>query len=531
MLLHITAISSLLLGIAFFLLGNSLLGTLLQLKGISETYTTVTIGFFMSAYYAGFFAGNWVTMPVIRRIGHIRAFALFASLACVSALLHILIINPGVWIALRFIYGISAISIYIIVESWLNTQAPNALRGRIFAIYMVINFMAQAAGQQLLRLDQTLGFVLFAVAAICISSSLTPIMLTRRMQPPPPAKRSSNLRALMRTTPLPLLASCASGLSSGAFWGMGSAYMSLKGFDMVQIATTMTATILGGALFQYPMGRFSDRFDRRKVLLGVTCGAAVASLAIIFSLSDSWLPWIFFFWGGFSFCIYPIAVAQLIDQLKVEDMLSGTTSLLLINGIGAMTAPILAGLLMKPFGPSALPYLFLSITSALAIYTFYRIRYASDHVTDAPAQFVPMTRTSRKALEIMTQSSVDSDTPATNLQQSDTPRETTDVADSTQKTDSISSIESHINQPTAHEEPAPAPISSATSIDAPDTSIGPVQPLVPNPEPSLPISEPEQTTHTITPPEEQPQNHPQPIHTPEELPKKQKWFHKLFNKR
>ena len=401
MISHIAAISSLLLGIAFFLTGNGLLNTLLQLRGLSEGYTTTTIGLLMSAYYGGFFIGNWVDAPIIRRIGHIRSFALFASIAAIAVLLHILLIDPWVWATLRIVYGIALIGIYMVVESWLNAQAPNSHRGRIFAVYMVANFLALATGQQLLRLDETLGFTVFAVATMAMCASLTPVMLTRRIQPTLPEKQTIGLRTLFRKAPLPLVASALSGLNTGAFWGMASVYASMKNFSTGEVATLMSMTILGGALLQYPIGRISDRFDRRRVLFTVLCASALCSAIIALPLANHWLFALFCLWGGLSFTVYPVSVAQLIDQLKPEEILAGSASLLLVNGVGAAFAPTLAGLLMQPFGANALPLYFFTVIALLAAYTFYQIRFVRNKIAEPFAQFVPMVNTSTTALEMM----------------------------------------------------------------------------------------------------------------------------------
>ena len=414
MLTHISAISSLLLGIAFFLVGNGLLNTLLQLRGLQENYSTLVIGFFMSAYYAGYFIGSWVDSRIIRRIGHIRSFALFASVTAVAALLHILIIHPWVWIILRFFYGIALIGIYMIIESWLNSQTPSSHRGQVFAIYMIINFLSMAVGQQFLRIDESLGFLLFAIVAITINLSLAPIMLTRRMQPVLPEKQTSNLYTLFKKAPLPLVASCLSGLNAGAFWGMAPAYASMINFNTQEVATLITAAIVGGALLQYPIGRLSDRHDRRKVLLCVSTAATLFALLIALPLPREWHPWLFCLWGGLSFTIYSLAVAQLIDQLAAEEILSGSASLLLVNAIGATFAPTLAGAFIKLIGPIALPLMFVGVTGILALYTLYRVIYKSVKITEPFAQFVPMVRTSTTALELMPEAEAASAASAAN---------------------------------------------------------------------------------------------------------------------
>ncbi|WP_394561959.1 MFS transporter [Aquipseudomonas alcaligenes] len=402
---QIAPISSLLSGVALLLLGNGLLNTLLTLKGAEQGYSTTLLGLIMSGYFTGYFLGNWLGGPLIRRVGHIRAFAFCCALAAICALLHVLIIDPWVWVALRLLYGVALICLYMVIESWLNARASSDNRGKILALYMAVNLGALALGQQLLRLDESLGFALFALAGMFIVSALMPVTLTRQLQPSLPDAASANLREMLRIAPLALAASALSGLGLSGFWGMAPAYANLIGLDAAGVGLLMTLTILGGALLQWPIGRYSDRHDRRKVLSWVVTGAAIAAAAMAALGPGTPLLALFFLFGGLSFAIYPLAVALLIDQLHPDEVLTGSASLLLVNGIGAACGPLLAGALMQQVGAVALPLYFATTLGLLAAYAFYRIHRVSDLVAESPAQFVPMLRTGPTALEMVPEAS------------------------------------------------------------------------------------------------------------------------------
>ena len=398
---QIAPISSLLSGVALLLLGNGLLNTLLTLKGAAEGYSTTLLGLMMSGYFTGYFLGNWVGSPMIRRVGHIRAFAFCAALACICALLHVLIVHPWVWVVLRMLYGVALICLYMVIESWLNARASSENRGGIFALYMAVNLGALALGQQLLRFDPTLGFALFAVAGMFIVSALMPVTLTRQMQPSLPETPNSNLRQLFGIAPLALTASALSGLALSGFWGMAPAYADMVGFDAAGVGLLMTMTILGGALLQWPIGWLSDRLDRRWILFWVVSAAVVTAAAISLLAPGQLLISLFFLFGGLSFAIYPLGVALLIDQLQPDEILSGSASLLLVNGIGAACGQLLAGALMQHFGAPALPMYFALSLAPLAAYALYRMRHVSDLVSGEQAHFMPMLRTSPTVLELM----------------------------------------------------------------------------------------------------------------------------------
>ena len=397
----IAPISSLLGGVALLLLGNGLLNTLLTLRGVAEGYSTGMLGLIMSGYFVGFLLGTWLAIPLVRRVGHIRAFAFCAALAAITALLHVLIIDPWVWLGLRVLYGLALVSLYMVIESWLNAQVPNGKRGQVFALYMAVNLGALAAAQQLLNLADPSDFVLFVLAAMLISAALMPIALTRQPQPSVPETLHTNLRQLVGIAPLAIAAAGLSGLALGAFWGMAPVYASLSGFDATGVGLLMSGAILGGALLQWPIGIYSDKHDRRLVLFWVV--ALSVAVALLMSVLPAGRPLLaaIFVWGGLAFAIYPIAVAQLIDQLHSDEILAGSSSLLMVNGIGSVCGPLLAGLLMQHLGAQALPLYFAATLGALAAYTFYRLRHVTDLVSEPHAHFMPMLRTSHTVLELM----------------------------------------------------------------------------------------------------------------------------------
>ena len=67
-------------------------------------------------------------------------------------------------------------------------------------------------------------------------------------------------------------------------WGLGPVYARELGFEINQIATFMSIAVVGGLVMQLPVGRLSDRFDRRTVLLGISVAAISASLGTEYRL-------------------------------------------------------------------------------------------------------------------------------------------------------------------------------------------------------------------------------------------------------
>lgn len=401
MLHAVRAIASLLAGVALLLLGAGLLNTLIPLRGSATGFSDVLIGGLTSAYFAGFFVGTFVAPSLIRRIGHIRAFAFYAVCCACVALLHALGDQAWLWLLLRLAFGTALVGLYTVIESWLNAQAGPQWRGRMFALYMVVNLGALALAQLLLRFEGGPGFLLFVGVALLVCAATLPVLLTRQAQPQLQPAPRLELRRLLAVAPIAGAGALVSGLAMGAFWGLLPVYFTRLGHDAGAIGGFMCTAIVGGAALQWPLGRLSDRHDRRLVI-ALTCAAAAAlALSIPVSGAAAWATYgSVFLYGGLAFSTYPIVVAHLLDHLPSDDLLAASSSVLLINGIGAALGPLLAGALMAALAPAALFGWFAALQGALALYAGWRYHTHRRAPALAP-QFHPMLRTSPASLELI----------------------------------------------------------------------------------------------------------------------------------
>lgn len=402
MLRLLLPLTALLASVALLLGGNGLLGTLLAVRSQTEGWGEQTTGLVMSGYFIGFFLGTFTAPPLIRRVGHIRAFAFHAALAAAAVLVFPLWANPVAWMALRVVTGMALVGLCTVIESWLNAQSAPEHRSRVFGVYMVVSLLALAAGQLLLDLQPPRSPVLFSVVAILFALAILPVSITQLSPPPIAAAPRARILQICRTAPSAAAGALLAGMALGAFWGMGAVYAGSLGLDRAGIGTFMAATILGGAALQLPIGRLSDRGDRRSMLAGVSAlGAVVAACALqLDPTARAGVLALFFLFGGLSFALYPLAVAHLLDRLPAEQLLAGCSALLLLNGIGAAIGPAAAGLVMERWGAAALPVFFAITLALLALVAGGRRLLKARHLLH-PARFHPMVRTTPVALELL----------------------------------------------------------------------------------------------------------------------------------
>jgi MFS family permease len=264
-------ITALLIGVALLVTGTGLQGPLLVVRGEFESFSTLSIALVGSFYYVGFAAGCLLGPRLVRRVGHIRVFAAMAAIASAVPLLHGLVPLPLPWWGMRVATGFSFAVRYIVIESWLNERATNETRGFVLAVYQAINLTVLIAGQMLLPLADPGGFQLFAVTSVLISLAAVPVALSAAPAPAPIQSTEVRLRRLYRLSPVGFVGCLGVGLANGAWWSLVPIFASDAQLHTSGIAILMSA-VIGGAAAQWPVGRLSDRMDRRRVLVGV-CAA------------------------------------------------------------------------------------------------------------------------------------------------------------------------------------------------------------------------------------------------------------------
>jgi MFS family permease len=404
----IFTISSLLLGIGILLFGNGLQGTLLALRGIDEGFTETSIGFIMSMYFIGFVAGTFLCPGIIERVGHIRTFAAMAAICASTMILIGLWVDPWIWGIMRFILGICIVGIFMVTESWLNTQATNDNRGQIFSIYILVNLVFLAAGQFLILAGDIRSMELFAISAALFSISLVPVALTHIREPTPVKQIKLRLRDVYQTSSLGFMGSLISGLLGSLFWSLGPLFARLSDLSELGIALFMSTTILGGIVLQWPIGYWSDRTDRRTTIMSVSFISVFASLLVIFAptMTHFWLAFCMFIYGGMMFSIYPLSVAHANDHPDATDRVAVTTNLLFVFGIGAALGPAIGGFLMHLLGRYTLFALFILAGTFLGCYAWYWKQHGIRIKDENKTHFTPLLRTSQAAVDLQTDDEV-----------------------------------------------------------------------------------------------------------------------------
>lgn len=371
---------ALLLGIMLLMLGNGMQGTLLGIRGNIEHFTTLQMSFVMSAYFLGFLFGSRMVPEMLRRVGHVRVFAALGSLISAVLIMYAVAPNWIAWVLMRVLIGFSFSGVYITAESWLNSASTNETRGQALSLYLIMQMIGIIAAQMLLNTADPSGFVLFVIPSILVSLAFTPILLSVAPAPAFASTKPLSFRRLYAASPLGCVGMFLLGGVFSAQFGMASVWGGQAGLTIRQISIFVAFIYVGGLVLQYPIGWFSDRMDRRKLVLGLSAvGAVMLMLPVVWNLLPftstpfAVLVMVGAIGGGISNPLYSLLLAYVNDYLDSSDMAAASAGLLFINGLGAITGPLITGWLMAAIGPDGF-FMFMAVLfAALAAYTAWRM--------------------------------------------------------------------------------------------------------------------------------------------------------------
>ena len=363
-------------------------GNLLGVRSVIEDFSLLATGILMSAYFIGYFIGANIVPNLVARVGHVRVFAAFASMASLSILVHAVVVNPLVWSIARFLTGMSMVSIFIVTESWLNDRANNRSRGKLLSVYMFVTFGSIALGALLLNFSSPIKFEPFILISLLLSIALIPILLTKRKAPRFKKIIPMKIKELYKISPMGVVVSFCNGLIHSAIFSLTAVYAIKMGFSIFEISLLIFLITIAGAIFQWPVGFISDKMDRRKVIVySSIISAFFAFLAIasfgtaaeVMYLSIDWetnKTMFFIFvtiFAGFSLPIYAINIAHTNDYIPKEKFVAAGGGLQLVMGLGAIGGPITCVIFMDNFGPSGFFIFLIILQIVISVFGFYRM--------------------------------------------------------------------------------------------------------------------------------------------------------------
>lgn len=360
-------IGTLVIATSVIQLANGFFGTFIALRVVAEDFEATMAGLVLSSYFAGFTVGASYSGRLIERFGHIRVYAALAGVVVAATATMPLMEKALPWLALRTIIGFGCAGVFVTTESWLNAKAAPSERGYVFSIYMVGTFVAIALGQLMIGQADLEGGTPFNIIVILFAVALVLVSTTRAEQPRMAAPVHVPYLRLVRLAPVAFAGAALSGLISAAFYALVPVWMRDEGIDPESIAMLMLAAVLGGLAFQVPVGRLSDRLDRRVVLALLGVGLAAAAIALIrLPHTRAVILPISVLFGGLMSTLYPVCVANAHDQLPADHVMAVSSRLILASGCGSALGPLVGMSLLRRFDIDGVFYMIAAAALLLA---------------------------------------------------------------------------------------------------------------------------------------------------------------------
>ena len=394
---------ALFLGMSFIMMAYGFQGSLLGVRAVQEEFSLIATGFLMSGYFIGYFVGAATIPNIISRVGHVRVFAAFASLASLVILIHSILIHPFIWFILRLLTGISMVCMYTVAESWLNDRSTNKNRGSVLSIYMVILYGSIGIGMFLLNFSTPRNFQPFILVSIITSFALIPILLTKKKPPTFKKINAMTFNELYKASPFVIVSSFFYGTIQSALFTLLAVYATSMNFSIFEISIVTFLLAISGAVAQFPVGKVSDYYDRRKVIIISTFGAAFFSILTILVTRQMYLPgglatsktWFYIFFILFSFCSLPmfsLILAHTNDYITKDKFVAAGAGLQFTFGLGAISGPFLCSLFMDLVGSNGFFVFLFFFHSLIGVFGIYRMKIRQTR--DNPdSQFVAMPQT------------------------------------------------------------------------------------------------------------------------------------------
>jgi len=393
-------------GYFVLMIAHGFQGNLLGVRTVIEDFNFVATGAIMSGYFVGYFSGANMIPKFVGKVGHIRVFAAFASMASLSILLHAVFVNPAIWTLARFITGFSIVAIFIVMESWLNDRANNRTRGQLLSIYMFITLIGLSIGTLLLNFSSPEKYEPFILISLLLSSALIPILLTKRKAPKFKKLGFIDIKGLYKTSPLATVSMFCTGIIHSALFSLGAVYAAAMNFSIFEISLFLFLVTVFGGIFQWPVGYYSDKSDRRLIIIFCTFFAAFFSLLAIFAsgttLENMYLATsvgvdkLMFFiyvslYAGMAIPLFTLNLAYVNDYIPKEKFVAAGGGMQIIFGLGAMTGPFMCSLLMNKYGTNGFFVHLLSFHLIIGVFGIYRITKRS-YADNPESTFTPLPR-------------------------------------------------------------------------------------------------------------------------------------------
>lgn len=284
------------------------------------------------------------------------------------------------WFALHSVAVLAGATLFIVAEAVVAVLAPARRRGFVLGIYAAGFSLGFAAGPALILVTGATGWPPFLTASAVSLAAAAFVLAALGGGPaggatlPSPA-RGTSFRLLWRRAKLPFVCAFTVGALETAIYGLLPPQAASQNFAAADAALLLTFFSIGAIVMQAPLGTLGDKCGVARTVAVCAAAAALGALALPLLLSRAeWALALVALWGGFALVAYPLGLAQVAKEFHPRRLTAASALFGMCYGMGALTAPALAGAAMDALPRHGLSWT-LAVVAALPLAVFVGSRW------------------------------------------------------------------------------------------------------------------------------------------------------------
>ncbi|WP_119269859.1 MFS transporter [Taklimakanibacter deserti] len=281
----------------------------------------------------------------------------YVSIVMIIATLAAFKLFPSIWswFAIRFVFGMSAGTLFTVSEAWILSGADDRNRGRVSGLYTSLLAITFSVGPLILPLTGLDGWMPWLIGMACVAISAVPLTFLKVSEGAFQHEEGAGFLAFVRRAPMLLFAVGTLTFFDAVMLSFFPIFGLRSGLLVEQVTLILGVAIIGNALLQLPIGLLADKWSRLGVIRLSAVITALLALAMIWTI-NSWLIWpVMLVLGTSAFAIYTIGLTILGDNFTGPDLIAGSAAFAAMWGIGGLLGPPIAGAATDAFGIDAIP--------------------------------------------------------------------------------------------------------------------------------------------------------------------------------
>lgn len=324
-----------------------LLTILLDRSGVS----TDANGLNAAALYIGIFSTMFFIEKPVRRFGYKPVIMVGMGLVITANCLFPAWQHIGFWFVLRLMVGIGDSALHYATQLWIVTSSPKEHRGRNITLYGMaygIGFSLGPVGITLLKVGIWGPFLTTSSFFLII------LLLMTRLKNERPERgerveavheRASKVAAIAW---FPLITSLLYGYMEASMNSNFPLYGLRIGLSEANIGILLPVMGVGGLIMQLPLGIWSDRIGRKKILISSGLIGALAFLCIPFAGTKLWLIGLLFaIAGGMVGSFFSLGLAYAADILPRHLLPTANVLASIQYSVGSIAGPLIGGIAIR----------------------------------------------------------------------------------------------------------------------------------------------------------------------------------------